>query len=121
MDRFFVSYNFEQDMFLHPSMSIPNPSIRQPSSRRFALVKHDEIKALAEKASKVHVNIDITRYVRDIVVGIRTHPRVKGGLTARCSQDLVTVTKYVIFYQMNCSFYSSFTLDLWPHYSKKGF
>lgn len=46
-----------------------------------------------EKATKVHVNIDITRYVRDIVVGIRTHPRVKGGITARCSQDLVTVTK----------------------------
>ncbi|CAO0796704.1 unnamed protein product [Mucor circinelloides] len=93
MDRFFVSYNFEQDMFLHSSMSIPNPLVRQPSSRRFALMKHDEIRALAEKASKVHVNIDITRYVRDIVVGIRTHPRVKGGLTARCSQDLVTVTK----------------------------
>ncbi|KAG2195593.1 hypothetical protein INT46_011839 [Mucor plumbeus] len=93
MDRFFVSYNFEQDMFLHPSMSITNSLVRQPSSRRFALMKHDEIKALAEKASKVHVNIDITRYVRDIVVGLRTHPKVKGGLTARCSQDLVTVTK----------------------------
>ncbi|CEP19665.1 hypothetical protein [Parasitella parasitica] len=93
MDRFFVSYNFDQDMFLHSSMSIPNPLVRHSSSRRFALMKHDEIKALTEKANKVHVNIDITRYVRDIVVGIRTHPKVKGGLTARCSQDLVAVTK----------------------------
>ncbi|KAI9274215.1 hypothetical protein BY458DRAFT_489277 [Sporodiniella umbellata] len=47
----------------------------------------------AEKAKKVHVHIDISRYVRDIVVGIRTHPRVKGGVTAKSSQDLVTVTK----------------------------
>ncbi|KAI8643382.1 hypothetical protein BD408DRAFT_364828 [Parasitella parasitica] len=93
MDRFFVSYNFEEDMFSHSSMPIPNPLVRQSSSRRFSLMKHDEIKALAAKASKVHVNIDITRYVRDIVVGIRTHPKVKGGLTARCSQDLVAVTK----------------------------
>ncbi|KAI8050133.1 uncharacterized protein B0P05DRAFT_563210 [Gilbertella persicaria] len=89
MDRFFVSYNFEQDMFL----SSNNTLLRQPSSRRFALVKQEEIKALADKASKVHVNIDITRYIRDIVVGIRTHPRIKGGLTARCSKDLVAVTK----------------------------
>lgn len=91
MDRFFVSYNFEEDMF--QNSSTPVSLVRKSSSRRFALMKHEEIKALMEKATKVHVNIDITRYVRDIVVGIRTHPRVKGGITARCSQDLVTVTK----------------------------
>lgn len=39
------------------------------------------------------MNIAVSRYVRDIVVGIRTHPKVKGGLTARCSKDLMTVTK----------------------------
>ena len=92
MDRFFVSYNFEEDMFPPLSTPVPNLLVRQISSRRFALMKNEEIKILAEKASKVYISIDITRYIRDIVVGIRTHPRVKGGITARCSQDLVTVT-----------------------------
>ncbi|KAI9479499.1 hypothetical protein BDB00DRAFT_775817, partial [Zychaea mexicana] len=52
-----------------------------------------EIKALAAQVSHVHINIDITRYIRDIVVGIRTHPLVQGGLTARSSQEFVIVTK----------------------------
>ncbi|KAI9486776.1 MAG: hypothetical protein EXX96DRAFT_54496 [Benjaminiella poitrasii] len=91
MDRFFISYNFEEDMFSHSN--VPGTLHRQFSSRRYALMKHEEIRSLAENATKVHANIDITRYVRDIVVGIRTHPRVKGGLTARCSQDLLLVTK----------------------------
>ncbi|KAI8330559.1 hypothetical protein BD560DRAFT_429159 [Blakeslea trispora] len=60
---------------------------------RLSISSQLEIKALAEKASCVHVHIDIMRYIRDIVVSIRTHPRVKGGLTARCSKDLVIVTK----------------------------
>ncbi|KAI8099754.1 uncharacterized protein BX664DRAFT_255770 [Halteromyces radiatus] len=58
-----------------------------------SLLRNDEIKSLAEQASKVHINIDITRYIRDIIVGIRTHPLVSGGLTARTSQDLVSVTR----------------------------
>ncbi|KAG1054347.1 hypothetical protein G6F46_002808 [Rhizopus delemar] len=90
MDRFFISFQFEEEMLQNYSLSL-NPSTRAP--RRQALMKQDEIKALAEKAKKVYVHIDISRYVRDIVVGIRTHPRVKGGVTARSSQDLVTVTK----------------------------
>ncbi|KAI7857460.1 hypothetical protein BDC45DRAFT_435762 [Circinella umbellata] len=54
-----------------------------------------EIKTLASQVSRVYVNIDITRYIRDIVVGIRTHPLIQGGLTARASQEFVLVTKYV--------------------------
>lgn len=80
-------------MFPHMNTNIQNPIYRQPSIKRAALMKYEEIRTLSKHANDVHVNIDITRYVRDIVVGIRTHPRVKGGLTARCSQDLITVTK----------------------------
>ncbi|ORY92307.1 hypothetical protein BCR43DRAFT_417320, partial [Syncephalastrum racemosum] len=60
--------------------------------RRTALIKSDEIQMLAERSHRVHINIDITRYIRDIVVGVRTHPLVSGGLTARTSRDLVSVT-----------------------------
>ncbi|OBZ90053.1 Uncharacterized protein YeaC [Choanephora cucurbitarum] len=91
VDRFFIGYNFEYDMFTASNTN--NHPLRPPSMRRFALIKQEEIKTLAEKANHVHVHIDIMRYIRDIAVSIRTHPRVKGGLTARCSKDLVTVTK----------------------------
>ncbi|KAI8887156.1 hypothetical protein K501DRAFT_242865 [Backusella circina FSU 941] len=93
LDHFFVSYNFEEEMFMQSTPLYQSLQHRSISSRRFTLMKYDEIKDLSERANRVHVNIDVTRYIRDIVVGIRTHPRVKGGLTARCSQDLVTVTK----------------------------
>ncbi|KAI7887919.1 uncharacterized protein EV154DRAFT_595007 [Mucor mucedo] len=78
--------------------NVPKPcflviSVLPQGYNRLSISSQLEIRGLAERATKVHVNIDITRYIRDIVVGIRTHPRVKGGLTARCSQDLVIVTK----------------------------
>lgn len=113
INRFSVSYDFDEDAFMHAG-GVPTANAKIPH-RRMALVKHEvylkgkpnqfhwilimreiqEIKMLAEQASKVHVDIDITRYIRDIVVGLRTHPLVRGGLTARASQDLVSVTKYV--------------------------
>jgi hypothetical protein len=43
MDRFFVSYNFEEDMFAHPNQPVPNPIYRQPSVKRAALMKYDVI------------------------------------------------------------------------------
>ncbi|KAI8973915.1 hypothetical protein BDB01DRAFT_808087 [Pilobolus umbonatus] len=92
MDRFFISYNFDEDAFTRPNTSFTTTP-RSLNLRRHAYMRNDEIKYLSEKTKSIYVNIDVTRYVRDIVVGIRTHPRVKGGLTARCSKDLITVTK----------------------------
>ncbi|KAF9161719.1 hypothetical protein DFQ26_004211 [Actinomortierella ambigua] len=48
---------------------------------------------LAKRMKRVTVSNDMMRYIRDIVVGIRTHVDVDGGLTPRASQDLVTVVK----------------------------
>ncbi|ORZ26081.1 hypothetical protein BCR42DRAFT_19442 [Absidia repens] len=109
LDHFFISYHCKEELFQQqqqqqqPSSTLtsaPAPSFSlhqdQPHPfyyRRACLLRHDEIKGLAEQASKVHINIDITRYIRDIIVGVRTHPLVSGGLTARTSQDLVTVTR----------------------------
>lgn len=39
MDRFFVSYNFEDEIFLHSP--IPNPVIKQAIPRRAASMKQD--------------------------------------------------------------------------------
>jgi MoxR-like ATPase len=85
LDRFFVSYSFCGD----DEQSYVKPY----HFRRTALIKSDEIQMLAERSHRVHINIDITRYIRDIVVGVRTHPLVSGGLTARTSRDLVSVTR----------------------------
>jgi MoxR-like ATPase len=52
-----------------------------------------ELKELAASINRVNVNVDIIIYIRDIVVGIRTHRLVHCGLTARASQDLVLVVK----------------------------
>lgn len=41
----------------------------------------------------ININVDIVVYIRDIVVGIRTHRLVHSGLTSRASQDLVLVVK----------------------------
>ncbi|KAI8969947.1 hypothetical protein BDF20DRAFT_826413, partial [Mycotypha africana] len=81
-----VRYNIPKPFFLIIAV-LPH------GYNRLAISSQLEIKALSEKANRVHVSIDINRYIRDIVVGIRTHPLVKGGLTARCSQDLVIVLK----------------------------
>ncbi|CAO3613683.1 unnamed protein product [Cunninghamella echinulata] len=99
LDHFFLSYRFKEEFFQHsssiPSLSnlLPNDIRSKSQSRRMALFQNEEIKSLADYASKVHINIDITRYIRDIVVGIRTHNLVQGGLTARTSQDIINVTR----------------------------
>ncbi|KAL0077082.1 hypothetical protein F4703DRAFT_1882101 [Phycomyces blakesleeanus] len=87
LDRIFVSYTIGESTQTLPS------SGRFHLGRRAALVKSEEIKQLGDRAAEVHIDIDISRYIRDIVVGVRTHPLVIGGLTARASQELVLVTK----------------------------
>lgn len=99
LDHFFLSYRFKEEFFQYsssiPSLSnlLPNDIRSKSQSRRMALFQNEEIKSLIDHASKVHINIDITRYIRDIVVGIRTHNLVQGGLTARTSQDIINVTR----------------------------
>ncbi|CAO3636540.1 unnamed protein product [Cunninghamella blakesleeana] len=100
LDHFFLSYRFKEEFFQN-SNSTPNilnllsndTRSKSQTYRRMALFQNEEIKSLADYASKIHINIDITRYIRDIIVGIRTHHLVQGGLTARTSQDLVIVTR----------------------------
>lgn len=44
----------------------------------------------------VTVSNDMTRYIRDVIVAIRTHEAVYGGLTARAALDLEAIMKYVL-------------------------
>jgi hypothetical protein len=45
----------------------------------------------------VTVSNDMTRYIRDVIVAIRTHEAVFGGLTARAALDLEAIMKYDLF------------------------
>ncbi|KAG0196348.1 hypothetical protein BGX28_010263 [Mortierella sp. GBA30] len=48
---------------------------------------------LSKRMKAVTVSNDMTRYIRDVTVGIRTHEAVHGGLTARAALDLEAIMK----------------------------
>ncbi|GBB97887.1 hypothetical protein RclHR1_00310015 [Rhizophagus clarus] len=84
LDRFFISYTYE-GIGVGKSSAIP--------IKRSPLIKASEIEELSRKMDSVTIHNDMHRYMRDVVVGIRTHRLVKGGLTARASSDLVILVK----------------------------
>ncbi|CAG8632462.1 13149_t:CDS:2 [Funneliformis mosseae] len=63
------------------------------TAKKSPLIKPAEIEDLSKKMDNVTIHNDMHRYMRDVVVGIRTHRLVKGGLTARASSDLVTLVR----------------------------
>ncbi|CAG8566851.1 13308_t:CDS:2 [Cetraspora pellucida] len=84
MDRFFISYLYEGIIGFGKSQII---------NRRNPMIKESEIEKLSKDMDNVSVQNDMQRYMRDIVVGLRTHRIVKRGITARASTDLVTFVK----------------------------
>lgn len=93
IDRFYVSYRFDDESLSDtPNAADQRFGPMQPP-KRIALVKSHEIKDLANAVNMININVDIVVYIRDIVVGIRTHRLVHSGLTSRASQDLVLVVK----------------------------
>ncbi|KAF9179426.1 hypothetical protein BGZ51_006926 [Haplosporangium sp. Z 767] len=47
----------------------------------------------SKRMKAVTVSNDMMRYIRDVIVGIRTHEAVHGGLTARAALDLEAIIK----------------------------
>ncbi|KAF9580879.1 hypothetical protein BGW38_002295 [Lunasporangiospora selenospora] len=48
---------------------------------------------LSKRMRSVTVSNDMVRYIRDVIVGVRTHEAVHGGLTARAALDLEIIMK----------------------------
>ncbi|KAG0356882.1 hypothetical protein BG005_004146 [Podila minutissima] len=48
---------------------------------------------LSKRMKAVTVSNDMMRYIRDVIVGVRTHEAVHGGLTARAALDLELIMK----------------------------
>ncbi|CAG8524855.1 5355_t:CDS:2 [Paraglomus occultum] len=85
LDRFFISYEYENDTSRLPANGM----------YRGEPIKLMEIKELEKKIDKVSVHNDMQRYMRDIVVGLRMHRLIKGGITARTSRDFEKLAKAV--------------------------
>ncbi|CAG8525548.1 11423_t:CDS:2 [Diversispora eburnea] len=77
MDRFFINYTYEGGGGIGKS-----PMGFNLCNRKGPIIRTTELDSLSENMETVTIHNDIQRYMRDIVVGLRTHRLVKGGLTA---------------------------------------
>ncbi|KAF9147210.1 hypothetical protein BG015_011182, partial [Linnemannia schmuckeri] len=72
--------------------SIPQPPRMQTvPARKHALFRRTDWDELSKRMKAVTVSNDMTRYIRDVIVAIRTHEAVYGGLTARAALDLEAI------------------------------
>ncbi|KAG9286744.1 hypothetical protein G9A89_012294 [Geosiphon pyriformis] len=97
LDHFFISYTYETT-----TGNIGGGKSSLSVNRKNSLVRNSELEDLSQRIDKVMVHNDMQRYMRDVIVGVRTHRSVKGGITARTSSDLVTLVKALAtVYQKN--------------------
>ncbi|KAG0295585.1 hypothetical protein BGZ97_004798, partial [Linnemannia gamsii] len=75
------------------SIPQPPPRIQTVPARKHALFRRTDWDELSKRMKVVTVSNDMTRYIRDVIVAIRTHEAVFGGLTARAALDLEAIMK----------------------------
>ncbi|CAO3565212.1 unnamed protein product [Mortierella alpina] len=73
--------------------STPQPRIQPVFARKHALFRRTDWDELSKRMRGVTVSNDMTRYIRDVIVAVRTHEAVHGGLTARAALDLEAIMK----------------------------
>ncbi|KAL1921861.1 uncharacterized protein VTP21DRAFT_10503 [Calcarisporiella thermophila] len=92
IDRFFISYAYDGLGGLPES---GGGGFKAVQSRRNPFFRSTEIEELSRRAQLVTINNDMMRYIRDFIVGLRTHRAVRGGVTSRSSQDLVLAIRSI--------------------------
>ncbi|KAF9574733.1 hypothetical protein EC968_005738 [Mortierella alpina] len=73
--------------------SAPQPRIQPVFARKHALFRRTDWDELSKRMRAVTVSNDMMRYIRDVIVAVRTHEAVHGGLTARAALDLEAIMK----------------------------
>ncbi|KAF9962483.1 hypothetical protein BGZ72_004852 [Mortierella alpina] len=73
--------------------STPQPRIQSIPARKHALFRRTDWDELSKRMKAITVSNDMTRYIRDVIVAVRTHEAVHGGLTARAALDLEAIMK----------------------------
>ncbi|KAG0309201.1 hypothetical protein BGZ98_004501 [Dissophora globulifera] len=71
----------------------PQPRIPPLPARRHALFRRTDWDELSKRMKVVTVSNDMMRYIRDVIVGVRTHEAVHGGLTSRAALDLEIIMR----------------------------
>ncbi|KAF9434069.1 hypothetical protein BGZ76_008631 [Entomortierella beljakovae] len=71
----------------------PQPRILPVPPKKHALFRRTEWDELSKRVKVVTVSSDMMRYIRDVIVAVRTHEAVHGGLTARAALDLEAIMK----------------------------
>ncbi|KAF9426155.1 hypothetical protein BGZ94_006863 [Podila epigama] len=72
--------------------SIPQPRV-PPPIKKHAHFRRTDWDELSKRMKAVTVSNDMTRYIRDVIVAVRTHEAVHGGLTSRAALDLELIMK----------------------------
>ncbi|ORZ28116.1 hypothetical protein BCR41DRAFT_391584 [Lobosporangium transversale] len=71
----------------------PQSRIQPVPARKHALFRRTEWDELSKRMKMVVISNDMMRYIRDVIVGVRTHEAVHGGLTARAALDLEAILR----------------------------
>ncbi|KAK9451978.1 uncharacterized protein V1518DRAFT_410048 [Limtongia smithiae] len=89
LDHFFMSHDYEPPNSdeSHIVFGQWTPPIELPSPKQTALFNEKEIDLLQKLSSSVVINVDIRRNIHDIIVFLRMHRAVSGGVSARASRD----------------------------------
>ncbi|KAK9462684.1 uncharacterized protein V1516DRAFT_670890 [Lipomyces oligophaga] len=89
VDHFFISHNYNASNanMKNAEFGRWQPPVRLPAATLEVLFSSEDIDALMVLSNKVKINADINRYMRDILVFLRMHRAIRGGIPARAIKD----------------------------------
>ncbi|KAK9455404.1 hypothetical protein V1511DRAFT_500355 [Dipodascopsis uninucleata] len=95
LDHFSVSHNFApanlDDTSIEDSRSVSLDIL--PAFKQQAILTAKDLETLSMMANNVSISSDVRRYIHDIIVHLRMHRAVRGGVSARASKDFETLIK----------------------------
>ncbi|KAK9329227.1 hypothetical protein V1520DRAFT_343975 [Lipomyces starkeyi] len=89
LDHFFISHSYEPSNVDESGTEFGKwtPPISLPPMTLQCLFSVKDIDALSSIATSVCISADIRRYMHDIMVFLRMHRAIRGGISARASRD----------------------------------
>ncbi|KAJ8103949.1 hypothetical protein POJ06DRAFT_9852 [Lipomyces tetrasporus] len=89
LDHFFISHNYEP-LNADESSAKPGkwtPLISLPPTTLQCLFSVKDIESLSSMANSVCISAEMKRYMHDVMVFLRMHRAIRGGISARASKD----------------------------------
>ncbi|KAK9479966.1 hypothetical protein V1514DRAFT_350877 [Lipomyces japonicus] len=92
LDHFFISHNYEPSIPVDIDESKKFNFPLSPYSFQ-CLVSVKDIESISSIANNVIISAEIRRYMHDVIVHLRLHRAVGGGISARASKDMELFVK----------------------------